>query len=201
MNKRTRELLCILLAAVFAAPTLQAQENEEKPPWFYMGPRIGVICAISSRDDFDAIIQEMLPSERDYFPLFSQIGLNFEQRIRLEKNGYLAFEELFLVRGLDQNIAIPAAALLISLKLPFGLKFGLGPEIYLRGLNSTPLFSPSLVYTVGWIFSFRSIEVPVLCVYDPLPYDRKMRISLLTGFDFGLKFKFKPKEKKTPFNY
>jgi len=198
MKKR---LMVILVAALFAAAAISAEENSEKQPWFYLGPRIGLIGVLSDLDEFDAIIQDMYPSDSDYFPLFSQIGLSFEQRIPITENSYLAFEQLLLVRGLDQNIAIPAAALLINYKTPFGLKFGLGPEIYLRGLNGDPLFSPSLVYALGWIFTFNSFELPLTCIFDPLPYDRKMRISLITGFDFGFRMKLKITKKKDPFNY
>jgi hypothetical protein len=184
---------------------LPAQAGDQKPSWFLAGIRIGLTGAAAGAGDFDAIVQEIYPSEHDYFPLYSQIGLGLEQRIPIGIiPGRLTFQELFLVSGLDQNFALPLLGLLVGYRFPFELEIGLGPEFTPRLSGEKVVLRPALMYTVAWYFNKGKASVPVMLVWSPLPPDRKMRITLLSGFSYGVRIKIKlPKreKKKTPFTY
>ena len=203
-NTKTGRILgCAGFLFLALVALLPAQANEEKPPWLFAGIRLGVTGAVAEPGDFTAIVQSVFPGSRDYFPLYSQIGLELEQRIPLGfVPGRLIFQELILVSGLDQNFALPLLGLLLGYRFPFGLDIGLGPELTLGRQSEKIIMLPALMYTVGWYFTIGNFSIPVVLVYSPLPPDRKMRITLLSGFDFGVKIKLPKREKKkTPFNY
>jgi len=204
-NKLGRILCCIALFSLALAAQLPAQDTDQKPPWLFAGIRIGLTGAVAGAADFNTIVQEIYPSEHDYFPLYSQIGLGLEQRVPVGIiPGRLTFQELFLVSGLDQNFALPLLGLLVGYRFPFGLEIGLGPEFTPRLSKENVVLRPALMYTAGWYFNKGNSSIPVMLIYSPLPPDRKMRITLLSGFSYGVRIKIKlPKreKKKTPFNY
>lgn len=194
----SRYLLCILFFATFPSGILL---SEEKPPWLWIGPRIGLTGVVTSPEDFDSLIQEIYSSDRDYFPLYSRIGLSAEQRIPLEQSeSYLAIQELIFVGGLDQTVALPFISLLLNVHTGFGLEVGLGPDFSLKSKNGGHVLSPALLYAVGWTFSFAKISLPVTFSSVPISPDGNPTLTLTAGLDFGLKFKRKEKE-ALPFNY
>lgn len=205
LTKVGRILCCVVFFSLMLAALLPAQASEQKPPWFFAGIRVGLTGAAAGAADFDAIVQEIYPSEHDYFPLYSQIGLGLEQRVPIGIiPGRLTFQELFLVSGLDQNFALPLLGMLVGYRFPFGLEIGLGPEFTPRLSSDKVVLRPALIYTVSWYFDKGNASIPVMLIYSPLPPDRKMRITLLSGFSYGVRIKIKlPKreKKKTPFNY
>jgi hypothetical protein len=205
VNKTKISKICGCAGAFFLVlvALLPAQANEEKPPWFHVGIRLGLTGAVVEPDDFTTIVQAVFPGERGYFPLYSQIGLGFEQRVPLSfVDGRLIFQELILVSGLDQNFALPVLGLLMGFRFPFGLDVGLGPELTLGRESDKIVLLPALMYTIGWYFNVGNFSIPIMAVYSPLPPDRKMKISLLSGFSFGVRIKLpKLEKKKTPFNY
>jgi hypothetical protein len=188
---------------LMAIALLPAQAGGEKPPWFHAGIRLGLTGAVADPGDFTRNVQSVFPGRQSYFPLYSQIGLGLEQRIPLSSaGGGIVFQELVLVSGLDQNFALPVLGLLMGYRFPFGLDLGLGPELTLARREADIVVLPALMYSVGWYFHAGNFSIPVLLVYSPMPPDRKMRFTLLSGFDFGVRFKLPKREKKkTPFNY
>jgi hypothetical protein len=175
-------------------------------PWLYFGPRVGLTGAIvSAQEDFDAIIQAIFPRSESYFPLYTQLGLSLQERISLGPSGYrLLVKQWMLVGGLDQNFAYPLGALMLALGFPFGLEVGLGPALSMQHEAGSLKVAASLVYTAGWVFSLGKVEIPVLLLADPLPGDRKARLTVISGIDFGFRPKppeKKEKRKKPPFNY
>jgi hypothetical protein len=186
-----------------AVALLPAQAGDQKPAWFYAGLRLGLTGAVADPGDFTRNVQSVFPGYRDYFPLYSQVGLALEQRVPLSfARGRLVFQELILVSGLDQNFALPVLGLLMGYRFAFGLDLGIGPELTLGRPEAKIVFLPALIYSVGWYFNMGNFSIPILLVYGPLPPDRKMRFTLLSGFDFGVRIKLPKREKKkTPFNY
>jgi len=136
-------------------------------------------------------VQNIFPDpERSYFPLFTQFGVHLEQRIRLgTTDHHFAFQEVLLIGGLEQGIAIPSFSLIIGFRFAFGLEFGLGPNIYLSAQNEGlgyPSLTPSftVVYAIGYTFSFQGIHIPIDIAIVPTPADGHIRLSFLTGFNF-----------------
>ena len=196
MKAATCSLLPVLALALCLPAS--AQEPEAREPWLLVGPRAGITLAMADPGVFDQALQELSPGERSYFPLYSEFGLSLAQHLRLPPGGFrLTIQEAVLVRGLDQNYALPALNLLVGVHLARGLEASLGPELTLPPNGPVQL---ALIYTLGWRFSFTGASVPVLLVFSPLPQDRLGRLSLLSGVDFAFRPKL-PSRKKTPFNY
>jgi len=194
----SRYLLWILVFSLLpAAPLL----SEEKAAWLYVGPRVGLTGVLTDREDFDSMIQEIYPNDREYFPLYSRIGLSVEQRILSKQSeSYLSIQELFFVGGLDQTFALPFISLLINFHTAFGLELALGPDFSLKKQSGKHVLAPALVYAVGWTFAFGKTVLPVTLSSVPISPDGKPTLTLTAGLDFGLKFKEKKKE-TLPFNY
>jgi len=170
-------------------------------PWFFLGPRVAVAGEVAQPADFNAEIQRFYPSASTYFPVYSQIGLEIAERLSAMGSGYrLSFREQLLISGLDQNFALPVARVLLGVLTPFGLEAAIGPQLELVYSGSALGVAPSLVYSVGWRFSLGSISVPVFAVAEPLPPDRKARISVMAGVDYGFA-PARPAKPQTPFNY
>ncbi len=198
MKPATRFLLPAL-ALVLGLPAA-AQEAQPKEPWLLVGPRAGLTWVMADAGVFDKALQEVYPSERSYFPLYSELGLSLAQHVRLPPGKFrLTIQEEFLVRGLDQNYALPALSLRVGLHREPGLEASLGPELTFPPNGNVQL---ALSYTLGWRFSFKGASLPLLLVLSPLPQDRLGRLSLLSGIDFAFRPKLpKISRKKTPFNY
>ena len=90
MKRIVQQLACLLFLSLISISILPAEE-QGSPPWLWLGPRIGVTGVISKPSDFDDVIEELFPKSRKYFPVYSEIGLAVEQRVRIEGSGYQLF--------------------------------------------------------------------------------------------------------------
>jgi hypothetical protein len=204
MKRIVQQLIGLILFGIISISVLPAEEvsaEQDAPPWLWLGPRIGVTGVITKPSDFDDYIEEIFPKSRDYFPVYSEIGLAVEQRVRIEGNGYQWFlQERILVGGLDQTVALPSLSLLLGISTPFGLEIGLGPDFSLESKSGGAVIAPAMVYTVTWVFYISDgTKIPVTFSAVPIPPEGKARLSVLAGLDFGLRFE--REKKKTPFNY
>ena len=112
--------------------------------------------------------------------------MNLEQRIKLgETKSHFAFQEVFLIGGIDQSIVLPSLSFIIGYRHSSGLEFGLGPNISTTSdIRGDIIPSISVVYSIGWTFSYQSVYVPINLAIVPTPVDGHPRVSLLTGFNF-----------------
>ncbi len=190
--------LCALLLGL--APGLGAQEQQEKPPWLAIGPRIGVTGVVTPQWRFDRQIQQIRSRDSMYFPVYSEIGLNLDERIRLDASGSaLIFRQTVLAGGLDQNVLLPSLAGLVGIGTGFGLEALVGPELSLHASTGDPRYVASLAVAVGWVFRAWDRPVPLTLVVVPLSVDWEPRITLLAGIDLPIRIRI-PREKPA-FNY
>jgi len=152
--------------------------DEEGPAGFLfvVGPRLGVSYTVTTSEGFTDAVNELFPSGT-YVPVNTLFGVMAEQRILLgETRSHFAFQEVILVAGLEQSIALPAASLMIGYRDYSGFEIGAGPNLSLRGLG--------VVVAIGWTINARGVYIPidVSCV---LPSQQNAaRIALTTGFNF-----------------
>lgn len=174
-------LLVFVLVAAFAA----AQDaNPPRRLEFTFGPRIGVSYVMANFQDFNDEVQEIFPdASREYIPIFTQFGLNLEQRIRLgNTQSHFAFQEVLLVGGLDQGILLPSLTVLVGFRSRAGLEFGMGPNVSLKRDAGELGVGLAVAFSAGWTFTFSNVFVPVDLAFVPSPTGS--RLSLLTGFNF-----------------
>ncbi len=186
MNRST--LTLILLFLVLATAFTAAQEAQEGEPPRRLetafGPRVGISYVLVGFQEFNDAVQKIFPdSSRRYIPIFTQFGLNLEQRIRLgDTQSHFAFQEVLLLGGVDQGIFLPSLSVLVGFRSRAGLEFGLGPNLSLERSSGSFGVSLAVVFSVGWTFAFSNVFVPVDLALVPSP--EGSRLSLLTGFNF-----------------
>lgn len=189
MKKQTIYLVGIALL-LFAVTDLWSLPRGfgEKRATLVIGPRVGATVIVARPAEFDNAVQEMYPdSERKYFPVITQFGISLEQRIKLgDTESHFAFQEVITLGGLDQNIVIPSFNFLIGFRSRMGLEIGMGPNISMKKTGDSIKPTVSVIYAVGWTFSFKDVYVPVDIAVVPTPSDGCPRISVLTGFNFEI---------------
>ena len=154
-----------------------------------IGPRVGLTYIFADRSEFDYSVQQIFPDPgRQYFPFLTQFGVNFEQRIGLgDTQSHFAFQEVLILGGLDQNFILPSLSTLIGFRSHSGLEFGLGPNFSITSSeDGASKIAMSVVYAIGWTFSFQGVYVPVNIAVVPTPKDGHVRLTFLSGFNFDM---------------
>jgi hypothetical protein len=173
-----RKLIVILAALVLSTPLFA--DDGEGPEAFsiIVGPRVGVSGTIAVPEVFSSSVSALYPSGT-YFPVLTLFGLTVEQRILLgSTRSHFAFQEVVLVGGLEQGIALPEGAVLIGYRDYSGFEIGIGPILHLAGVG--------VVAAAGYTFSFKGMFVPVdLSVIIPNA-GRPASVALTTGFNFQI---------------
>jgi hypothetical protein len=137
---RARLIAALLLAA--AAAPLAAQQSSDSVPVMERreldGPRVGFTYITGPKAD--ARLHEL-----NLKPLMSLFGWHFEQVSRPRNGGpMLVAQQIFLIAGLDQGIAIPSGSLLVGIRLQNGFEFGMGPNLSPVGAALAMGFGKSL---------------------------------------------------------
>lgn len=160
----------LLLAAALAAPTppaLLAQNDSLRlEQRSISGPRLGLTYVTGPTAD--SVLRE-----HGLDPLLSQFGWHFEQVIRPRTGGPMfVIEELVLVGGVDQGTAIPSGSLLMGIRFPSGLEFGMGP-------NFTPT-GAALAVGVGKSIRYGAVSLPINVAWVHSPGAN--RFSFIFGY-------------------
>jgi len=157
--------------------TISAQEEGRPEGYeFIVGPRVGASYIFTTSDEFTETVRELYTSG-DYLPFYTLFGINFEQRILLgDTRSHFAFQELVLVGGLEQSIALPMGAVLIGYRDWSGFEIGLGPLVNLSGVG--------VVAAIGWTISSHGVYVPIDISVSLPNRDRPASVALTTGFNF-----------------
>lgn len=180
-----KSLIAILLVFFSFTGSLFAENSTVET---YFGPRVGFTYIFTEPDDFNSAMQEIYSDpNREYFPLITQFGINLEQRIRLgQTRSHFALQELILIGGIDQNIPIPSMNFLIGFRSGAGLEIGIGPNLSMINDNGEVGVSLSVIYAIGWTFSFSGVNVPLNVAVMPTPKDGHLRLTLMSGFNWEL---------------
>jgi hypothetical protein len=183
MKKRVALAGIALIMSITAVPCM-GQERLS----LVFGPRVGMMYVFADWDGFNTSLQQIFPDEgRAYVPFLTHFGASFEQRVSLgTTTSHFAFQEIFTIAGMDQNVVMPSLNVLIGFRSRAGLEFGLGPNFALAMGENNIQMAVTVVYAIGWTFSFSGVYVPVDLAFVPTPKDGNFRISLLTGFNFDI---------------
>jgi hypothetical protein len=171
-----KTLVFLLALAALCSPCFGQEMEEPEGFKIVVGPRVGVGYMMDTPEHFTQSLREMFPTG-DYYPVLTLFGITLEQRIVLgQTRSHFAFQELVLIAGLEQGIALPEAAVLIGYRDYSGLEFGIGPIVHLSGFG--------VVAALGWTFAYRGVYVPVDISFTIPTGDRPGVVSLTTGFNF-----------------
>lgn len=181
----SKKLTVIVVALVLSVSAFA--EDLEGPEAFSLvfGPRIGGSWITTTPDDFTSRVNSLYTGG-SYFPVITLFGFNIQQRILLGKTkSHFAFQEIVLIGGLEQGIALPEAAFLIGYRDFSGLEFGIGPIFHLGGVG--------VVAALGWTVSYRGVYIPFDVSYIIKNADRPGSFAITTGFNFQVS-RSEPKE-------
>jgi hypothetical protein len=183
--KRARVVwLAAALALLLAATHLAGQDQERKTRVFF-GPCLGVGSVILDGDTFNSNMQRLYPSDRWYYPVYTQIGLEAGQVVPIgSSRSSFAFHEIFLLGGLDQGMPMPTLNVLFGYYSPFGLEAGLGPHFAVMAPTGAVKLDASVAYFLAYFLRFDGLTMPIRLVFVPLPSYSNPQVSLLVGFGF-----------------
>jgi hypothetical protein len=178
-------VILVLLLMLVGSLSVYASEREKPPGFlFVIGPRIGATYWMASSEEFTDLVNPLfpLPPDKLYYPVNTIFGINFEQRVLLgNTRSHFVFQELVIVGGLEQAIALPVGALLIGYRGAHGLEFGIGPMASLAGIG--------VVGALGWTFSISGVFVPFDVFFVFPNSTRPPLIGISTGFNFAIRKK------------
>jgi hypothetical protein len=154
------------LSARAAAPDATA---EPAGPGYrsFTGPRLGLTLITGETAD-------KLRKDFEAGPWISQFGWQWETRFMTVEGGVTGVTEFVLLAGgMEQGVFLPSLSMLIGLRGPGGLEFGLGPNLSLAGAG--------YVLALGATKTSGKLNFPVNL---SAALGRKgARISLLFGFN------------------
>ena len=196
-----KKLVTIGVFALILISSLFAQTAESQPPIagelgeqdsenviLRYGPRGGASFIIIEPSTFDTMVQENYPSSTIwYFPIFSEIGILFNQIVALgDSDNYMTFKQFFLLGGLDQNFVLPNAGLLIGYENRLGLALSVGPYfIFGDAISSGDLaLQVSFAYEVTWTIKTNGVIFPISLMFVPKPSYVNPMFTLSVGFMF-----------------
>jgi hypothetical protein len=142
---------------------------------------VGLTWIVADATAFNDAVQLIRPAPgRTCFPLLTQFGVSIEQHIRLgTTNAKVAFQEVILVGGLEQNLAMPSGSLLPGFRAGFGLEIGIGPFFYMTvPAGGDVAIVTTIVAAIGYTVSFSNVNIPIDVAIVPVPADGRPRISL-----------------------
>jgi hypothetical protein len=133
------------------------------------GPRVG-FTSLSQ-----GVVDTLAERSIEVRPLITQFGWQFEKQFYSKGGGLTAVNEwVFLVGGLEQDVALPSLSWIIGLRTREGAEFGVGPNITPAGT--------ALVFAAGVTFKSGALNLPVNVAV--VPTKSGVRMSMLAGFNF-----------------
>jgi len=163
----------LLLVVLVAITPARAQEKEDValyPPVVRLdGPRFGITY-------IDGPLADSLERSFGTIPIISQFGWQFESRFFTMPNGSCGIIEFVgLIGGVDQNLFLPSATVLVGMRNSSGMEFGFGPNISLAGT--------AVAFAAGITVQSYGINFPINLAY--VPSRAGGRFSMLFGFNAG----------------
>jgi hypothetical protein len=178
LNMLSKGLVVLVLALVLSVSAFPDDAEGPKAFSLVFGPRIGGSYILDTPENFTAGVSTLYPGG-SYFPAVTVFGVTIEERILLgQTRSHFAFQEVLLIGGLEQGVALPEGAFLIGYRDYSGFEFGIGPILHIGGI--------SVVAAVGWTFAYQGVYVPVDVSLIIPNTDRPASISFTTGFNFQI---------------
>lgn len=170
-----------LVLLLFGSIALAAQEPPASAAYdLIVGPRLGISYIFTSAKEFTAAINERRDEAGTYVPIMSVFGVAAEQRLLLgETTSHFAAQEVLLLSGMEQSLALPSGSLLMGYRDATGFEAGFGPTMSVTGIG--------VVIAAGWTITYRGVYIPIDLSFVLPNKQRPANIALTTGFNFVIK--------------
>lgn len=156
------------LLAGIGAFSQTPQKTEAVQPVSLSGPRFGI--TVIGRGE----LTDDLKSTWGVNPVITQFGWQFESRLFTTPSGLSGLAEwVLLAGGLEQNVFLPSASMLVGIRGSSGAEFGFGPNISLAGA--------AFAFAAGVTVQSSNINFPINLAV--VPSARGTRVSLLVGIN------------------
>ena len=160
-----------------AAATAVGQENLDDVVEFRSrnlgGPRLGVTFVTGDGElwrDLEA---------NSVGRIISQFGWHFEYQVIPRGGGpQFVIELVPMIGGVEYGKVIPSGSLVMGIRFPNGLEFGLGPNVVVTG-GTDPVTS-GLLMAVGKSFGYGGVSIPLNLVWVRNPDGN--RFSMVFGY-------------------
>ncbi|MBD3345829.1 MAG: hypothetical protein GF401_12270 [Chitinivibrionales bacterium] len=137
------------------------------------GPRMGITYVLPGT------MQDRL-TDKGIDPVISQFGWHFEWVVAPRSGGPgFVIQAIPFLGGVEYGTVIPSTSLAMGIRMPMGLEFGMGPQIYYTGERNNPV-GTSLLIAVGQSLNFRGVNIPLNL--GLLTNDEGQRISFVFGY-------------------
>jgi hypothetical protein len=144
------------------------------------GPRMGMTYIINPNE---ALKKKM--DRRNVEKLLSQFGWHTEWLIAPDLRGpFFVVQANAFIAGVEYNVAIPSATLMMGIRLPQGYEFGMGPSVVVTGNTSKDISSLILV-ALGKSLNFHGVHIPLNLVWGRNPEGD--RVSFVFGYAMSLR--------------
>jgi hypothetical protein len=166
-----RNIAAAFLLVLALASPLHAQSGVTAPPPARVvslsGPRFGVTMLSNG------VVSELQRNSINVGSAISQFGWQSEKQFYSTQGGVTALNEwVFLLGGLDQNVAIPSVSWLVGVRTHEGAEFGVGPNLTPAGV--------ALAFAAGVTMKTGVFNVPMNLAI--VPTKAGTRVTMLTGF-------------------
>jgi hypothetical protein len=137
------------------------------------GPRLGLTFVTGNSELWQRL------EENKMGRLLSQFGWHFEYQVIPEGGGpCFVVQTVPLVAGVEYGKLIPSCSLLMGIRFPNGIEFGLGPNLIITGGDKPA--RTALVLGVGKSINYGGVSIPLNLVYATNPEGN--RISFIFGY-------------------
>jgi len=137
------------------------------------GPRLGITFVTGDNKLLDELRGEGMNRS------LSQFGWHFEYQVIPEGGGpQFVIELVPLIAGVEYGKFIPSTSLLMGIRFPGGIEFGLGPNVLVKDGNDP--VRTALVTAVGKSFNYGGVSIPLNLVYTTNPDGG--RVSFMFGY-------------------
>ncbi len=169
-NSTKSLIITVSVLVISQACNVSAQANQEDD---YVnirsrklnGPRIGLTYVAQGKflDRNGELVKTL--ENNDIGAIISQFGWHFEWLVTPEGGGPSFITELIpFFGGVEYQTVIPSASLVLGIRLPNGIEFGLGPNLTLRfseiSDHNNPL-STALIIAIGQSIKFSGVSIPI----------------------------------------
>ncbi len=164
-------LATLLLSSVAGAQT----PNPTGPVTFIRrnlgGPRLGLTIIPGNSELYGKL------DEAGMGRTVSQFGWHFEYQVIPEGGGpQFVVEIVPLIGGVEYGKVMPSTSLIMGIRFPSGLEFGMGPNL----LGTDEGVKSSLVLAIGKTIDYGGVSIPLNIAFTTSPAGR--RISFIFGY-------------------